>query len=141
MEISSLCRRWLEFAADDLTAAKHLLSLYPFRLEIICYHCEQSAEKMLKAFLLMHDEEAPRIHDLGELCRLCALKDKGFDGIAEDCSRLTPFGVRVRYPEEIEVTEADMHKAIKSAEHIMDFITHAMTEEQHEAQEQGMTME
>ncbi|MDR3599443.1 MAG: HEPN domain-containing protein [Desulfosporosinus sp.] len=73
MEISSLCRRWLEFAADDLTAAKHLLSLYLFRLEIICYHCEQFAEKMLKAFLLMHDEEAPRIHDLVELCRLCAL--------------------------------------------------------------------
>jgi HEPN domain-containing protein len=96
--ISSQCRRWLEFAADDLTAAKYLLSLYPFRLEIICYHCEQSAEKMLKAFLLMYDEEAPHIHDLGELCRLCALKDEGFDGIAEDCIKLTSFGVRVRYP-------------------------------------------
>jgi hypothetical protein len=47
----------------------------------------------------------------------------------------------VRYPEEIEVTEADMHKAIKSAEHIMEFVSHAMTEEQHEAQEPGMTME
>lgn len=131
MGISNLYRRWLEFAADDLAAAKHLLSLYPLRLEIICYHCEQCAEKMLKAFLLTYEEEAPRIHDLGELCRRCALKNEGFDGIAEDCIKLTPYGVRVRYPDEIEVTEADIYEAIKSAEHIMDYITHAMTEEQH----------
>lgn len=43
-------KEWLEFAKMDLDAAKHLNdTFYPKPLQIICYHCQQSAEKALKA--------------------------------------------------------------------------------------------
>ena len=36
---------WLDFAYMDLSAAEHLLTMRPLPVEIICYHCEQAAEK------------------------------------------------------------------------------------------------
>ena len=36
---------WFDFADSDLEAAKHLLTLYRPCIEIICYHCQQAAEK------------------------------------------------------------------------------------------------
>ena len=43
-------KEWLDFAKMDLDAAKHLNdTFYPKPLHIICYHCQQSVEKALKA--------------------------------------------------------------------------------------------
>lgn len=42
-------KEWLEFAAMDLDSAQFLLGMRPVPVEIICYHCEQAAEKLLKA--------------------------------------------------------------------------------------------
>lgn len=42
-------REWYEMAAADLGVAKHLdATYYPKPLEIICYHCQQAAEKAIK---------------------------------------------------------------------------------------------
>ena len=41
--------KWLFTAIDDLKAAKALLSLEYFSAAV--YHCHQSAEKFLKAYL------------------------------------------------------------------------------------------
>ena len=41
---------WLEMAEMDLGAAEYLLGMRP--IEIICYHCEQAAEKLLKGALI-----------------------------------------------------------------------------------------
>ena len=45
---------WLDFAYMDLSAAEHLLTMRPLPVEIICYHCEQAAEKFLKATLVQN---------------------------------------------------------------------------------------
>ena len=50
---------WLDFAYMDLSAAEHLLTMRPLPVEIICYHCEQAAEKFLKATLVQFDREPP----------------------------------------------------------------------------------
>ena len=42
---------WLDLAEMDLGAAEYLLGMRPVPVEIICYHCEQAAEKMLKGTL------------------------------------------------------------------------------------------
>lgn len=57
---------WLDFAYMDLSAAEHLLTMRPLPVEIICYHCEQAAEKFLKATLVQFDREPPKTHDLKE---------------------------------------------------------------------------
>lgn len=47
MDDNCIAKEWFEFAKRDLEAAKFLMDMYPKPLEIICYHCEQSAEKYL----------------------------------------------------------------------------------------------
>lgn len=40
-------QKWFEMAVTDLGVAKHLNeTYYPKPLEIICYHCQQAAEKV-----------------------------------------------------------------------------------------------
>lgn len=53
---------------------------------------------------------------------MCGEIADSFDDIEEACIHLTAYGVQPRYPMEIELTEIDMHQAIKDADHIMNFI-------------------
>lgn len=57
-------REWQRLASMDLNAAEHLLNMRPTPYEIICFHCQQSAEKYLKGYLVIHDITPPKIHDL-----------------------------------------------------------------------------
>jgi hypothetical protein len=64
MDKGVIVREWIDYATKDINSAKYLLGMRPIPLEIICYHCEQAAEKILKCFLIHQDEEPPRTHDL-----------------------------------------------------------------------------
>lgn len=77
---------------------------------------------MLKGFLVSYQDEIPRTHDLMRLCRLCRELDEDFEHIFDECARLTPYGVQVRYPNNTELYEEDMHQALKDAGKIMDVI-------------------
>jgi HEPN domain-containing protein len=43
---------WIKLAEQDLFSARHLASLMPRPVEVICFLCQQSAEKVLKAILV-----------------------------------------------------------------------------------------
>ena len=61
---------WLSVAETDLGVARHLYESYhPKPLEIICYHCQQSAEKAIKAVIIAHGAQGgmPKLHDLSFL--------------------------------------------------------------------------
>lgn len=118
----SIVKEWLTFALRDLNSAKYLLGMRPIPLEIICYHCEQAAEKALKGYLVFCDAEPPRIHVLQILCKMCADFDETFNEISKSSGNLTLYGVHPRYPFEIEITEDDMKKAIFDAESIVRFV-------------------
>ena len=119
---SKIYNEWFEFAKRDLESAKFLLNMYPKPVEIICYHCEQSAEKYLKGYLIKHDNKVEKTHDLVLLNNKCKIHDESFLCIEDECIELVPYGVQVRYPYQLEVTEEDMESAIESAERIETFI-------------------
>lgn len=121
MDKINIVKEWLDFASKDISSAKYLLDMRPVPLEIICYHCEQTAEKVLKGYLIHHDVEPPKTHDLRLLCKMCADFDKTFDEISQSCVNLTAYGVQTRYPFEIEILDSDMQKAILDADYVMDF--------------------
>ncbi|MCL2696406.1 MAG: HEPN domain-containing protein [Clostridiales bacterium] len=113
---------WFRFGDMDLNAANHLLSLHPAPLEIICFHCQQAAEKYLKAYLICTGpEQPPKIHDLRKLHQLCFNSDEQFDLIADACEALTIYGVQPRYPEEIYLEDHHMRKALDYAGQIQAF--------------------
>ena len=113
---------WLEFACMDLSAAEYLLTMHPLPVEIICYHCEQATEKFLKAALVQFDREPPKTHDLIQLCKLCCEIDVQFDQIADACIELTPYGVQVRYPSNLELDETDAACALKECRLVQNFV-------------------
>lgn len=64
MNSEQASREWLDFAEMDYRSARFLMQMRPVPLEIICYHCEQAAEKMLKGFLVYHDVDVPKHSNL-----------------------------------------------------------------------------
>ena len=58
---------WIDYAEGDFQAAKVLSDEHKPRYEIIAYHCQQSAEKFLKALFVQSNRKIPKTHDLGIL--------------------------------------------------------------------------
>ncbi len=108
-------REWRRLAEMDLSSAEYLLNMHPVPLEIICYLSQQSAEKLLKGYLVMHGLNPPKIHDLNELQKLCLNLSDDFKELADHCSDLTAYGVQPRYPMELILDEQDMRQALSSA--------------------------
>jgi HEPN domain-containing protein len=119
MDNRDLAQGWFDYAANDLAAAVYLSEgMNPAPVEVICYLCEQSAEKYLKGFLALNGAVPQKTHDLERLGAAAAEFFKGFDDVADGLSVLTGYGVSVRYPHSLEVTQDDMHRAIANARSI-----------------------
>ena len=116
-------QEWFAFADMDFQAAKHLdASMHPKPLEIICYHCEQAAEKMLKGVLLSYDASLKKTHDLGLLIEELASYVTVEERFYEICSDLTPYGVAVRYPQEVYIEERHVRKALADTADLLTWL-------------------
>ncbi|MCC6274263.1 MAG: HEPN domain-containing protein, partial [Leptospiraceae bacterium] len=71
---------WISKANHDLTNAEIILESnrddLPFNT--VCFHCQQSVEKYLKAFLVFHCKEFPPTHNIANLISRCMDIDKNF---------------------------------------------------------------
>ncbi|MDZ7794710.1 MAG: HEPN domain-containing protein [Spirochaetia bacterium] len=76
MKKADLIKEWIDYARNDLRAAEYLTNLHPQPVEIICFHCQQAAEKALKGYLVSIDIRPPKIHDLYQLLELCEGNDR-----------------------------------------------------------------
>jgi HEPN domain-containing protein len=114
--------QWLKFARDDLIIARHACEdIHPKQIFIACYHCQQAAEKALKAYLIHKNAVFERTHDLVVLQGQCLDFDEGFDDLLPDCSTLTPYVTQARYPNAEEITEQETASALRKAEQIVTF--------------------
>ena len=114
---------WFQFADMDLKSAEHLLNtMHPQPLEIICFLCQQSAEKNLKGYLIYKTvTEQSKTHDLMYLNNKCADFDNRFTNLDKACGALNRYGVQPRYPNELGITEHDTLKALEYARQVRDF--------------------
>jgi HEPN domain-containing protein len=123
MSDNKLVQEWLKYSQNDLISARHLFDdLYPKQTEIACYLSQQCAEKALKGYLLFKETEPPRTHNLVELCQICMKYDHTLSEILDACADLAPYGVAVRYPNELAVDDAIAKSAIDKARVIYDCI-------------------
>jgi HEPN domain/Nucleotidyltransferase domain len=60
-------RAWLRRAWLDIRAAEHDMKAEPPPLDDVVFHCQQAAEKALKALLAWHDVPFRKTHDLAEI--------------------------------------------------------------------------
>jgi HEPN domain-containing protein len=134
---------WIRHAKSDLITARHMFEdIYPKETEIAAWHSQQCAEKALKTFLVAHDIELPRIHDLEKLVKLCQNIDAGFSEIQYDCQRINPYGLVVRYPNELDIDETIAKTVIGRAQKIYDFCVikiNQWTQDEERKEEKGVT--
>ncbi|NCC97237.1 MAG: HEPN domain-containing protein [Synergistales bacterium] len=116
---------WLRLAEMDLEVANYLFSYHKIPVEIICYHSQQSAEKYIKALLVLHGEEPPKTHNLVDLARICREKEilgDMWDDMVREIVGLNRFGTVPRYPSKIELSESDAHRAVSDASALKNVI-------------------
>ena len=100
---AAVVRGWLSKAANDLRGAHIDLTADPPLIEDALFHCQQAAEKSLKAFLTSHDTPFKKTHDLDELGRACIELDGSLSDNMPSVATLTVFAWEFRYPGDSQV--------------------------------------
>ncbi len=97
MSPHELAQRFVEKAAQDATVVEKLLLDLDIADEVIGFHCQQAAEKLLKAILVARGVEFRRTHDLVELVDVLDDNHVIVPGEIADLETLNPFAVELRY--------------------------------------------
>ncbi len=115
---------WMDFAEMDWKVAKHLYEqFYPKPLEIICYHCQQAAEKIVKALIVNKGTQGglPRSHDisflLNQISNMYEIPEKFYDY----GDTLSQYGVVSRYPHELFLEDRNAEKALQYTAEMMEW--------------------
>lgn len=113
---------WLEFARRDLRIVAALRAADSTLFTAACVHAQQSAEKSLKAVLVLHELPVPFTHDLAYL--------RGVVGDhlppgpqQDDLDRLNRWGAAARYPGgATDATADDIATAELAARSVYDHV-------------------
>jgi HEPN domain-containing protein len=99
-------QNWLYRAKEDIAVIDSLFKTDPvLYASTICFHAQQAVEKFLKAFLVYHNVDFPRTHDVDFLLLECKKIDpEDFD---VDLGSQSDFGVNIRYPDDFYIPDKD----------------------------------
>lgn len=127
---SILVKNWLTKAIHDLAVSKKLESDEEKYFDVAIYHCQQAAEKAVKGFLVLHDKEFPKTHDIRLLVQLAISINSEFAEHEDSAALLTPYATEFRYPGEVmEPTNEEMNEGLKNAEEMLAFVISLLPEE------------
>ncbi len=116
-------KAWLSRAADDLFAAQHDLKAGERLFGDVVFHCQQAAEKALKAFLTWHDQPFRRTHNLEELGHQTAQLDPDLEPLVGAAVVLTQYAWAYRYPGGApQPTSEEVQEALRTAHAIVDAV-------------------
>jgi len=117
-----IVNEWIYLAQMDYDhALKSSNTFHPVPIEIICFHCQQAAEKILKAYIAANGSAPPKTHDLEILIERCKQQLFDFDNYIAVCDTLTTYVSDTRYPPTLALTEQHMKQALKDAQDILEF--------------------
>lgn len=128
MPESNPANRWFDKARDDLVAAEKLHGIPETSSAIVAFHAQQAAEKYLKGFLIHHEVEPPRTHDLEEILGKGAEIEGDIVRLRSTVEGLTDYGVAPRYPDTgITVSSEDAAHALQAAREVRAWINQALS--------------
>ena len=113
---------WIKKAGRDLEVAKREIKLSKPFTDIICFHAQQSVEKIMKAYLIHLEIEFQKTHDIEDLVVQAGKKDASILKFKDKGAELTVFAVESRYPEFSEPLLSDTENVLKIAEEFMVYI-------------------
>jgi len=114
---------WLRKASADLAAARILAAHSSLVSGPAAFHCQQAAEKALKAFLVSQSVAFERVHSLVYLMDLCEEREPGFAALREETEVLSPYATEIRYPGEAsDVSPEDARRALEAAKAVWEYV-------------------
>jgi HEPN domain-containing protein len=97
--MKQVTREWIKKAEEDFLAALDLSRRRKILLHnTVCFHCQQCAEKYLKARLEEAGIRIPKTHDLEVLLNLVLPVEPLWSAMRSAMQNLTDFAVDFRYP-------------------------------------------
>jgi HEPN domain-containing protein len=109
--------QWVRKAEEDIEGARILAAQAKPTRDAACFHCQQSAEKYLKALLQELGLAVPRTHDLEDLLDLLLPHDATLAPLRRGLKSLTGYAVEFRYPG-VRATTRRMQAALRQAERV-----------------------
>lgn len=115
-------REWILKAENDWRAVKILFESKNPPHDVLVFHCQQLAEKYLKAFLVKNFFSVKKTHDLLNLLTEAEKFEPALNMLRKDFNELNDYSIVPRYPDEFrEYSEAEVDKAIASSKRIRHF--------------------
>jgi HEPN domain-containing protein len=90
--------KWVHKAEQDWEVAHSLAAEARPPRDIVCFHCQQAAEKYLKALLQESGLVVPKTHDLADIVDLLLPGDVTLVRLRRRADSLTQYAVDYRYP-------------------------------------------
>lgn len=94
---ADLAAELLRLARDDEMAARTLADSAEVSDAIVAFHCQQAAEKAMKAVLAAEAVDFPFTHDLAGLAELCGGVGRPIPEQLREIDRRSPYGAQLRY--------------------------------------------
>lgn len=121
----ALLRSWVTKATSDLKSARLLGSAEDPPLDTAVYHCQQAAEKVIKAYLLYRGVTPDKTHDVRKLTVQASTFDPRFNELMPGAAALTPYAWEFRYPDDLAETfptQEEFSEALRHAQFIYAFV-------------------
>ncbi|MBW4620085.1 MAG: HEPN domain-containing protein [Cyanosarcina radialis HA8281-LM2] len=110
--------------------AQKLASDFP---DVAIYHCQQSAEKALKGFLILHDRDPGKTHNINTLLQEVASIKPELSTSLKEANCLSEYNQTYRYPsdptEDFNPTPGELKKAFRLAKQVYTAVLEAMPAE------------
>ncbi len=109
--------QWILKAEEDMEVARSLAALAKPKRDAVCFHCQQGAEKNLKALLQELGLVVPKTHNLNDLLDLLLPYDDTLAPLRRCVKGLTRYAVEYRYPG-VRARTREMQSALRNAERV-----------------------
>jgi HEPN domain-containing protein len=127
-----LTSEWVEKAEQDYRAALKLGRERDSGLgEIVCFHCQQCAEKYLKARLQEAEIPFPKTHNLLALLQLVLPVEPLWLALRPGLKRLTGYAIELRYPGD-HATSAEAQQAVAACQTVRKTVRQSLGLEGHQ---------
>jgi HEPN domain-containing protein len=120
-ETLDLAAQWVAKAEQDFLAVNKLTISEPIPWSVVCFHCQQVAEKYLKAYLVTQKIAFSKTHNLLHLLDLIKEPPILIANLREALIMLNDYAVESRYPDDWwEPSKEDGIEAVQQAQKIRD---------------------
>lgn len=121
-----LTQEWVQKADGDLAVAEREMKAgAPPNHDVVCFLCQQSLEKYLKAWLAQHHVSFPKTHDLPFLLDLVPNLPANWEVWRRDLKIVSYHAIDFHYPGK-SATEEDARHALQTCQTIRAVIRSAL---------------